>query len=136
MKIGIYNHYMASTLWTADAVPIYLNYVPNATDYPFVVVSHISSNNNYAMIDSTHPKGYDYVLPAIFQFTVLGNDRQHSTIENIADQLEDLFHKTQLTLAASVTNFGTLVTDSRTTFFNQSNKVWQISQNYQFWAGK
>lgn len=136
LKKAIFARYQASTLWTVDGIACYMDHVPNAVPYPFVVFFHRSSNNKVAMPDGTHPTGYDYVMPAIFRFSVYANDRQHAQMEDIADRLEDLFQKVKLTLSAGCTHIGTLAVDDSTTFFDQQQKVWQYSQSFRFWAGK
>jgi len=135
IKKGVYAHYQTLTLWTVDAVTFYMDHVPNAVEYPFIVFYHLASNNSYSMVDGTHPKGYDYV-DSIFQFSLFGNDRQHSELENYADQIEDGFHKVHLILGGNVTHIATLTTDSRTSFYDQGLKVWQINQKYRIMAGK
>jgi len=87
------------------------------------------------MVDGTHPTGYDYV-DCMFQFAIFGNDRQHSDLEGYADQIEDGFHKIQLTLGNNCTHIATLVTDSRTSFYDQGLKIWQINQKYRILAGR
>lgn len=137
VKKGIVAHYATTTLATVDHIPLYQDHIPNAITYPFIVFFHKSSNNKYAMIDaSTHPTGYDYLMPAIFQFSVYANDRQYSQMEDIADRLEDAFNKVHMTFGAGCTHIGTLVSDDRTKFFEQNQKIWVIHQDYRIWCGK
>jgi len=135
IKKAVYAKYLTTTLWTVDAISLYLNHGPNALVYPFVVFSHMATNNSYAMPDGTHPTGYDYV-DSLFQFSICSNDRQHDDLEDIADQIEDTYHKVSLTLGNNCTHIATLVIDGRTIFGNESQKIWTIHQQYRILAGK
>lgn len=135
IKKGIYAHYNTTTLWTSDAIPLYQDHVPNSVCYPCVCFYHISSTNEYAMVSTSHATGYDYVNCRI-QFSIYANDRQNTTAEDIADRLEDAFHKVQLTFGDDCTHIVTLVQGARTRFWDQQQKIWTISQDYMILAGK
>lgn len=138
LKKGIVSHYQTSTIYTVDGIKIYQDHVPQSVNYPFIAFYHIASNYSYAMIDvaAGHPAGYDYLNPARIQFSVYVNDRQYSSMEDLADRLEDLFNKQKITLANSCTNFGILTVNSRTKFFDQNQKIWGLHQDYSFWVGR
>ena len=135
MKKAICAHYQTTTLWTVDAIPFFMDHVPNASNYPFIVFYHVGTNNSYSMVDGTHPKGYDYI-DSDFQFSIFSNAGQHTNLEDLADRIEDAFHKVHLTLGSNCTHIATLVKDSRTSFYNQQQKIWSVQQKYRIWAGK
>ena len=138
LKKGILTRFNNSTIYSVDGIKLYEDHMPSSKTYPFVVFYHVSSVNKYAMIDTTtgHTNGYDYLMPARIQFTIYANDRQNVEMEDIADKLEDLYNKQKIALANDCTNFGTLLTGSRTKFDNQQQKIWSISQDYNFFVGK
>lgn len=112
-----------------------MDHVPQSVAYPIIAVYHISSNNTMSMPTSTVPNGFDY-CNAKFQFSIYGNDTQHVQIEDIADRLETIFHRTSLTLDAGYTHICTYTTDSSTKFWDEGQKVWHIRQDYLIMAGK
>ena len=135
IKKSVYAKYQTSTLFTVDQVAFYMDHVPQAVSYPCVVFYHIASNNFMAMANPSKTEGFDYV-DSIFQFSIYSNDRQHVQAEDIADRIEDLYHRQSLTMSNSVSHIGTIVTNSRTKFWDQSQKIWHISQDYRILAGR
>ena len=135
IKKALYAKYLTSTLWTTDKIPFYLNHAPQSVVYPIIVVNYISSNNTMAMPTVAKPSGWDYI-DGRFQFAVRGNDRQLSTLTDIQDRLEDLFHRTSLTLGNDCTHLGTISLNQGTEFFEDALKVWTITNDYRILAGK
>lgn len=135
IKKGIYAHYKTTTLWTVDAIPIYQDHVPTSVAYPFICYYYIASNNTMSMPDASATTGHDYV-DARIQFSLYCNDRQYTALEDYANRLEDAFHRVPLTFSNDVTHIATIVTNSRTKFYDQQQKVYTINQDYRFLAGK
>ncbi len=135
LKKAIYAKYLTTTLWTTDGYWCYQDHVPQSVAYPIVVFIHVSSVNKYAMPTTTVTNGFDYV-DVRMQFSIYGNDRQNATIEDIADRIEDTYHKTQLVLGDGCTNIGTLILGARTKFWDQDQKIWGIHQDFKFMCGK
>lgn len=136
LKKAILTKYQNSTLYTVDAIPMYLDHVPQAVNFPVICVYAVSSNQSMAMVSQSAANGYDYV-DSRFRFTVYGNERQHSQLEDIADRLEDVFHRQSLTLSdATITHIATISINQNTTFYDQQNKIWSINQTFRILAGK
>jgi len=137
IKKAIYSKYQASTLWTVDKVPLYLDHVPASTSFPFIVVHPISSNNTMAMPSPivSNTTGWDYV-DGIWQFAIHSNDRQHQDLEDIVDKLEDLYHRQTLPTANNVTHIATISVDQKTTFWDALLKIWSIYMSFRILAGR
>ena len=60
----------------------------------------------------------------------------HAEIEDIADRLEDLFHRQPLTLGSSCTHIATISLNQKTLFWDQSEKIWTIRMDMRLLAGK
>lgn len=135
LKKAIYAKYQTSTMYTSDGVQMYLDHVPSSVCYPIICVYHISSNNFMSMPTQTVAGGFDYV-DSRWQMSVYSNDRQHVQIEDLADRLEDLFHRQPLTLANNCTHIATISTDQKTLFYDQQQKIWTIRLDFRILAGK
>jgi hypothetical protein len=135
LKKAIYAKYLTTTLYTVDNVLCYQDHVPSSVNYPCVCFYHISSINKCGMIATGHATGFDYADVRI-QFGIYVNDRQYAQAEDIADRIEDTYHKHSLTLGSSCTNIGTLVTGAGTRFYDENQKIWTIAQDYKFFIGK
>lgn len=135
IKKAIYAKYQTSTLFTVDAVPLYLDHVPASVAYPIIVVHPISSGNSMAMPSLAQPTGFDYE-DGRWQFMIYGNDRQHVQIEDIADRLEDLFHRSSLPTGNGVTHIATISIDQYTTFWDQQQKIWTLMMQFRILAGR
>jgi len=112
-----------------------MDHVPQSVSYPIIVFYHIASNNTMAMPSTIQANGFDYV-DSRFQFSIFSNDRQHVDLEDMADRIEDLYHRQSLILGNNCTHIATIVTNSRTKFYDQGQKIWSISQDYRILAGK
>jgi len=135
IKRAIYLKYQTSTLYAVDNIPLYLDHVPQSVKYPIIVVRHNSSGNTMAMPSAVKPNGFDYV-DARFRFLICSNDRQHVQLEDIADRLEDLYHRTSLPTSNSVTHIATISVNQQTIFFDEGQKIWSIPCDYRIIAGR
>jgi hypothetical protein len=136
IKKAVVVKYKASTLWTADAIPFYMDHEPNKIQYPSICFYHINSRNTMAMpVPVTKPEGFDYV-DAIFQFTVFANDRQETTMEDICNRLEDVYHRQSLATGNSVTHIATISINQSTKFWDQQQKIWSIAMTFRILAGR
>lgn len=113
-------------------IPCYLDHAPQTATYPLIVVKYINAPNSYSMGETG---GHDYVTIRL-QIDIHGNEDQYATIVDLDDKLEDLLHRTTLTLANDVTNICTLVSDTRKFFGVNGEKIWTISKDYKVMAGK
>lgn len=136
IKRAIWTKYQTTTLWTVDAIPMYLDHVPQSVAYPIITIDYINSNNTMAMPELTSkPEGFDYV-DARIQFSVFGNDRQNVQITDIQDRLEDIYHRQQLTLGSNCTFIAMISLNQGTKFYDEKQKIWHISNDYRVLAGK
>lgn len=135
IKKAVLAKYQTTTLYTVDAIPFYMDHVPNSRTFPFICFFHIDANNTMAMPSAAQPGGFDYV-DSRFQFSVFANDRQHVQMEDICDRLEDAFHRQALVTGNGVTHIATITTNSRTKFWDEKQKIWHISQDYRILAGR
>lgn len=133
IKKAIWAKYQTSTLYTVDHIDFFLDHTPNATVYPLIVCYHVSSGNFMAMPTQAHGN-FDYV-DSRFQFNVYGNEYQHADIEDIADQLEDLYHRSTLTLGNGCTHIVTISLNQNTTFYDEQQKIWGIRLDMRIIAG-
>jgi hypothetical protein len=134
IKKGIYTKYQTSTLYTVDNIPFYLDHVPQSVNYPIICVYAISSNNTMAMPTTIKTEGFDYVSSR-FQFSIYGNDKNHVQIEDIANRLEQLYHRQTLTLGDGVSHIETIALNQGTKFYDQSQKIWTIAIDFRIRAG-
>lgn len=132
---SVYAKYLTTTMWTSDAIPFYIDHVPNAKSYPIICFYHISTNNFMAMPNTVQPSGFDYI-DSRFQFSVYGNDKQYSQIMDITDRLEDTYHRKNLVYGNNCTFIAMFTIDSTTKFFDEQQKIWTITQDYRILAGK
>ena len=135
IKQSLYAKYQTDTLWTVDAIPFYLEKAPQSKDYPIICCYHIDSNQTMAMPTVAKPSGFDY-CDARFQFSIHGNNRQHVQLEDIANRLENLFHRTSLTLGNDCTHIASICINSGTRFWNENEKIWTIALDFRFLAGR
>jgi hypothetical protein len=135
IKKGIWTKYQLDTLWTVDNIALYLDHAPQSVNYPIIKVSHISSNQTMAMLSDTNPVGWDY-SDGRWQFSIFGNDRQHSDLEDITDRLEDLYHRKSLPTGNGVTHIATISYNNNTTFFDEGVKVWGIHLDMRIIVGR
>ena len=131
---GVFTHYKTTTLWTTDAVPFYLNDVPQSVKYPIIVMNHIAGNFSMAMPTAVKTAGWDY-CDAIFQFSIFGNDRQHPTTEEIAERLSLAFHRIPIVLGGDCSHIATILVNNRTAFYDSGQKIWHKTQDYRILAG-
>jgi hypothetical protein len=70
--------------------------------------------------------------------SVFGNDRQHVQLEDIADRLENLYHRQPLVMpvGSDVTHIGTISYNNATSFFDSDLKIWSIKLDLRILAGK
>ena len=135
IKMGLYAKYQTTTLWTVDAIPFYLDHVPQSVNYPVICCYHISGNFDMAMPNlATKPEGWDY-CNSRFQLSIYGNDKNHVQIEDIAKRLSLAFHRTSLTLGNNCTHIATILINDRTAFWDANQKIWTVSQDYRIMAG-
>lgn len=134
LKQGIYTKYQTSTLWTADAIPFYMDHVPQSVCYPIICCYYISSGNYMSMGNTTQPAGYNYI-DSRMQFTIYGNDRQNVQITDIASRLEDVYHRQSMILPNGVTFIAGISLNQRTLFFDQNLKIWSLRTDFRFLAG-
>jgi hypothetical protein len=121
-------------MWTVDVVDFHLDHVPQSVCYPIICCYHIASNNFMSMPSTVQVGGYDYV-DSRFQFSIYGNDRQHSTLEDLADRLENLYHRQSLTLGGGCTHIATISINQKTLFFDQALKIWTLRMDFRILAG-
>jgi len=127
--------YQLSTLWTTDAVPFYLDHAPLGKNYPIIAVYHVGANQTMAMPTIATPAGFNYT-DGRWQMSIFSNDRQHIDLEDIADRLEDVFHRQSLTLGNGCTHIATLSYNNHTTFYDEGQKIWGIHLQFRILAGK
>ena len=135
IKKAIYAKYLTSTLWTSDAVSMYLDHVPQSVNYPIIVVHPISTGNNMAMPTVANPIGWDY-QDGIWDFVVYGNDRQNTNIIDIACRLEDLYHRQSLPTGNGVTHIATMSINESQSFYDQQQKIWKLLMHFRILAGR
>ena len=135
IKKALWTKYQGNTLFSSDAIPFYLDHVPNSIAYPFIVCYHISSGNYMAMPSVSQVGGFDYV-DSRFQLTVFGNDREHVALEDIGDRLEDCFHRQPLSLGNNCTHIATISLNQKTLFYDQMQKIWSLRMDFRILAGK
>jgi hypothetical protein len=135
IKKALKTKYETTTLWTVDHIPFYLNYAPNVKNYPMIRVTQAGSGLTMAMPDpATKPEGWNYT-DGRWQITVLGNVNQETTIESIANQIENLYHRQSLTLGNNCTHIATFSLDNHTSFFDEQQKIWGIHVQFRIIAG-
>lgn len=135
IKKALVSKYQASTLWTVDAIPFYLDHVPNSKNYPIICVYPISSNQTMSMPTVANPSGFDY-SDGLWQITIFGNDRQFTQMEDIADRLETLYHRSTLPTGSGVTHIATFSVNQQQKFFDQNIKVWSIIIQFRIIVGR
>ena len=134
LKKAMFNKYNLSTLWTTDAIPFYLNDAPLVTNYPIITLKHQAGRNTMAMPSVAQPAGFNYV-DSIWTFAVMGNQLQHVQMEDIADRLEDVYHRQTLITGNGVSFIAMFTTGSHTLYYNEGLKIWTIEQDYRCLAG-
>ena len=135
IKKAIYAKYNASTLFTVDHVPLYLDHVPNIKTYPIICLYPINSNQTMAMPSAIKTEGFDY-SDGRWQFSIYGNDRNQVQLEDIADRLETIFHRSTLSTGNGVSHIATISLNQSTLFFDQGLKIWTIRIDFRIIAGK
>jgi len=121
-----------TTTASLSTTPFYLNHAPQDTSYPIVTYNVISNVPSMAM-GST---GNDYGTYRI-QFQVFVNEPDYSAGMTILNDIESAFHRqSNVTLSNDVTLICAKVQGNVVTFFNDEEKVWQISEDYSFMVGK
>jgi hypothetical protein len=134
LKKAIFAKYNLSTLWSTDAIPFYLNDAPLVKNYPLIVVKYQAGRNTMAMPSVAQPAGFNYV-DCIFTFDIMGNQLQHVQMEDIADRLEDVYHRQTLITGNGVSFIAMFTTGSQTRFFDEGLKIWTVSLDFRVLAG-
>lgn len=136
IKKAIWAKYQTSTLWTVQHIPMHLDkFTPQSKVYPVIGVFHVSSNLTMAMPSTIQPAGFNY-SDGRWQMSIWGNDRQHAELETIADELEDLYHRSSLTTGNGVSHIATISYNNNTTFWDEKQKIWGIHLQFRILAGK
>ena len=114
---------------TFGSVQLYFNHATQTTDYPFIVFNSVSNTNSQAF------SGAEYLTSRI-QFSIYGNEDQYSTLIDLSDKLENTFHrKTDINLNNSIRLICSKVMDTKIQFYNDNEKIWNITQDYKFELG-
>jgi hypothetical protein len=138
IKKALWTRYQTSTLYTVDKIPFHLDKnTPQSDTYPLIGVFHISSGLSMAMPspDEGNTTGWDY-SDGRWQFSCWANDRGHVELEDIADRLEDLYHRQPLILGNNCTHIATISYNNNTTFYDDNVKVWGIHLQFRIIAGR
>jgi len=125
----IYSTQQVSSL---SAIPFYQDHAPEGVDYPIITFKIITNNPSMAMGTT----GNDYA-EFTTQFNVYVNEQQYSNGISYLQGIEDLYHrKTDISLNNNVTLICSKVKGGNISFYNQNEKIWQLSEDFTFMVGK
>jgi hypothetical protein len=113
-----------------SGVEMWLNHAPDDIEYPLITFNVVSLVPSMAMDD--HDYG-DYRV----QFTVYGNEQMFTNCMTIMQNIESTYHrKSNINLNNGVNLICSKVNGGNISFFNDQEKIWQISEDFRFMVGK
>ena len=126
----IFSTQQAST--ELSGVNFYQDHAPQDVDYPIITFKVIT----YAPSMAMGTTGNDYADYTV-QFNVYGNDQQYSDLITLLQKIEDTYHrKTNISLNNDVTLICSKIKGGNISYFNQTEKIWQLSEDFVFKVGK